>query len=119
MKWQDRAVQLRETHSWTETYKQIRREYPDIEVTDGQIRDAVRWRTRYRKKSAEPVDIHETLKKLLQKEQQLNQLTDATKCTERMVLAAIEDLKDEGIQIVETDGKYKTCKDVVPQENHF
>ena len=46
MKWQDRAVQLRETHSWTETYKAIRKEYPNLELTDGQIRDAVRWRTR-------------------------------------------------------------------------
>ena len=53
MKWQDRAVQLRETHSWTETYRQIRKEYPEIELTDGQIRDAVRW-TRKRKK---PQDI--------------------------------------------------------------
>ena len=117
MRWQDRAVQLRETHSWTETYKAIRKEYPDLELTDGQIRDAVRWRTRDRAKPKEPVDIHETLKKLLQKEQQLKQLTEATRCTERLILAAIEDLKDEGIQIVEIDGKYKICKDVVPQEN--
>ena len=117
MKWQDRAVQLRETHSWTETYKAIRKEYPDLELTDGQIRDAVRWRTRDRAKPKEPVDIHETLKKLLQKEQQLKQLTEATRCTERLILAAIEDLKEQGIQIVEQNGKYKICKDVVPQEN--
>lgn len=117
MKWQDRAVQLRETHSWTETYKQIRKEYPRLDKTDGQIRDAVRWRTRNKSKPKEPVDIHETLKKLLQKEQQLKQLIEATRCTERMVLAAIEDLKEQGIQIIETDGKYKICKDIVPQEN--
>ena len=117
MKWQDRAVQLRETHSWTETFKAIRKEYPDLELTDGQIRDAVRWRTRDRAKPKEPVDIHETLKKLLQKEQQLKQLTEATRCTERLILAAIEDLKEQGIQIVEQNGKYKICKDVVPQEN--
>ena len=119
MKWQDRAVQLREDHSWTETYRQIRKEYPEIELTDGQIRDAVRWRTRNKSKPKEPVDIHETLKKMLQKEQQLKQLTEATRCTERMVLAAIEDLKEQGIQIIETGGKYKICKDIIPQENHF
>ena len=119
MKWQDRAVQLREDHSWTETYRQIRKEYPEIELTDGQIRDAVRYRTRNKKKPQEPISIHETLKKLLQKEQQLKQLTEATRCTERMVLAAIEDLKEQGIQIIETGGKYKICKDIIPQENHF
>lgn len=117
MKWQDRAVQLRETHSWTETYRQIRKEYPEMELTDGQIRDAVRYRTRNKQKPQAQINIHETLKKMLQKEQQLKQLTEAVRCTERMVLAAIEDLREQGIQIVEIDGKYKICKDIVPQEN--
>jgi len=119
VKWQDRAVQLREDHSWTETYRQIRKEYPRLDKTDGQIRDAVRYRTRNKQKPQAQINIHETLKKLLQKEQQLKTLAEATKHSERMVLAAIEDLKEEGIQIVEQNGKYKICKDIVPQENHF
>ena len=117
MKWQDRAVQLRETHSWTETYKAIRKEYPDLELTDGQIRDAVRWRTRDKVKPKDPVDIHEATKKALAKGSTAKEIAETTGKTERLILAAIEDLKEQGIQIVEQNGKYKICKDVVPQEN--
>ena len=48
MKWQDRAVKLRESHSWGETYKIIQKDHP--ELSDGQIRDAVRNRTKGKKK---------------------------------------------------------------------
>ncbi len=117
MKWQDRAVQLRETHSWTETYKAIRKEYPDLELTDGQIRDAVRWRTRDKVKPKDPVDIHEATKKALVKGSTVKEIAETTGKTERLILAAIEDLKEQGIQIVEIDGRYKICKDIVPQKN--
>lgn len=45
MDWKNRAVQLKETHSWRETYEAIRSEYPEEELNNDQIRDAVRYRT--------------------------------------------------------------------------
>jgi biotin operon repressor len=119
VKWQDRAVQLREDHSWTETYRQIRKEYPEMELTDGQIRDAVRWRTRDKTKPRDPIDIHEAVKKALVKGSTSKEIAETTGKTERLILAAIEDLREQGIQIVEQNGKYQICKDIIPQENHF
>lgn len=45
MDWKNRAVQLKETHSWRETYEAIRSEYPEEELNNDKIRDAVRYRT--------------------------------------------------------------------------
>ena len=118
MDWRDRGATLKETHSWTELYKAIRIEYPELKSkTDGQIRDGIRYKIKKRTKPQEQIDIHETLKKLLQKEQPLKNLVEATKHSERMVLAAIEDIKDEGIQITEIDGRYKICRNVVAKDN--
>ena len=44
MDWKDRGVTLKETHSWTELYRAIREEYPELDKTDGQIRDGIRYK---------------------------------------------------------------------------
>ena len=45
MGWRDRGATLKETHSWTELYKAIRIEYPELKSkTDGQIRDGIRYK---------------------------------------------------------------------------
>jgi len=115
MDWKEKAVELKKTHSWTNTYKLIQQDHP--ELSDSRIRGAVRFKTRNEKKP--PINIHESIKKSLARECTLKDLAKLTGQTERLIMAAIEDIKDEGIQITELDGKYMICRDIIPQDNFY
>jgi len=58
-----------------------------------------------------------SLLKLLEKEQDINTLMDKTKKSKRVLMAEIEDLKDSGYNIIETNGIYSLAKLVIPAEN--
>jgi len=74
---------------------------------------------RAEKQIKEPLPLHDSIKKMLAKECSIADLANTTKQTERMIMAAIEDIKDGGIQITEIDGKYKLCRSVVTKENLY
>jgi predicted phosphodiesterase len=60
-----------------------------------------------------------SLLKLLEKEQDINTLIDKTKKSKRVLEAEMQDLTEEGFQVVCTDNKYKLLKAIVPQDNKY
>lgn len=120
MRWQDKAAELKldKGVSWSQLPHELEKIYKRSFTFD-QARTAVRRHPRYNQRNQPVEDIHSIIQKALGKEHSLESLADKTGATIRMVKAAIEDLKDEGIQITETNGKYIICRDVIPQENHY
>lgn len=60
---------------------------------------------------------NQDLLKLLDKPHTLAELVDKTGLSQRIVLAKIEDYRDEGYQINEIDGKYQLCRIVLNEQS--
>jgi len=116
MTWQDRAVELKaQGRSWTELPEILRKEFGKS-LNYNKIRSAVRRRTSKEKQDT-PEDIQSTIIGLLGKEHTLQDMAGITGQSERVIKAVLEDIKEDGYQISETDGKYKICRDIIPQDN--
>lgn len=123
MRWQDKAAELKfdEGVSWTKLPTELEKIY-GTSFNHDQVRSALRDHPRYKCKepeSQEPIDVHESIKKSLVKECTIKDLAKSTGQSERLIMAVIEDIKDEGTQITELDGKYKICRDIIPQDNYY
>jgi predicted phosphodiesterase/biotin operon repressor len=63
------------------------------------------------------LDIKEELLKALNKENNLRELSDKLKSSERVITAYIEDLKEEGYNIIEFENKFRLSKDIILTDN--
>lgn len=63
------------------------------------------------------INLQESILKDLQKPHSISNLCDRYKQSERIIRAVIEDIKEAGYQITETNGEIKLCKDIVTSEN--
>lgn len=118
MDWKDRAAQLKisESKSWNEVYSTIRSEYGS-QYNDERIRGAVRRHPLYNQKDKKQVDIKLELVKALERENNIKDLSNKLKASERVIIAYIDDLKEEGYNVIEADGTYMIYKNIIPQEN--
>lgn len=84
--------------------------------------EKVRSYYRYQHRDDEEKQIKEPIKaidllKLLDKPHTLAELAEKTGLSQRIVLAKIDDYRDEGYQINNLDDRYQLCKVIVPKEN--
>lgn len=73
---------------------------------------------RYENSLGSTLDIKSELLKLLDKEKSLGELSEKLNSSERVITAYIEDLKEEGFNIIEFDNKIKLSKDIVLMDNY-
>lgn len=114
MRWQDKAAELRldQGLGWDEVAQEITSLYGTRYAAE-KIRSAVRRHPRYKPQPA-MLEISE-----IQKETSKKALCDKHNITPRVLKATLEDWRDEGYQIQETDTTVKLCKDIVPQDNQY
>lgn len=108
MTWQERAEQAKRTCSWTETARIIRDEYfqhEDIGVIHNRVRSHLRKHGKVQPKQSEPIDLLAMLKKGAN----IDDITEKG-VTERVALAMIDDLRDQGHCIDEYGGMYVLSK---------
>lgn len=117
MKPQDYAAHLKciEGKSWTEVYRLVKERYGDMK--ESRIRSWVRNHPLYRQGKEPEFDLQEAIFNDIQKPTTIQKLMDKYNLSKRMVLATIEDLKEEGYQIEINGDEIRLCKDIVPQEN--
>lgn len=99
---------------------------------EGYTRTPEQWRTQYRlatgkshsarsatREAAQDESLLEKILTEVKKGTTIKQLSVKTGLSERIVHAALEDLKDKGYLLVDEGDRISLCKDVVPQENRF
>lgn len=117
MKWQDRAAELHaQGKSWREIAGVLEREY-NRRFESENVRGVVRRHPSYRADKPEPEDLHSTIRKLLEKPQTMGSLLERTGHSERMVKAALDDIKDAGYQVQEINDTMVISTVVIPTEN--
>jgi hypothetical protein len=126
MTWQDRAIELKKTCSWTETARTIRNEYFKNEPENA-VYNKVRAHIRRYYASdchnsqgkhtevSENCDYNEKLARLLKNGLELDEIASGLKVSERVAKAHIDDLIDNGHCIDCHDGVYTLSN--YPQED--
>ena len=108
--WRERAIELKETNSWTETAKRIRSEYfpeDDENLVYNRIRSHIR---RHAKPVPQEYKRETDITGLLKKRMSLEELSKQLGSTERVTKARVDDLIEQGVCIEETDGFYQLSK---------
>ena len=116
LSWQDKAAELRldEGIAWGKLPNILSKIY-NRDFSFDQVRNAVRQHPKYvADKKPIPLDIGK-----IQKEVGKQELCNSHNITPRILKATLDDWRDEGYQILETDDTVKLCRDIVPQDNAY
>ena len=70
-------------------------------------------------KQGNPVDIPIVLLNLLNKATPMDKICEALKTTPRVALAHIDDIRDQGYAVEESDGVFRLSRTLIPQENIY
>lgn len=116
LSWQDKAAELRldKGVSWGELPEMLYKLYGK-KFTFDQVRNTVRKHPRY-KPDKKPIPL--AIDKI-SKEVSKQALCDSHNLTMRVLQATLDDWRDEGYQILETDDTVKLCRNIVPQDNAY
>lgn len=117
--WIKKALELKNSGtSWSKLPEIINKEF-NIDKKSEQIRSALRPYLNSDKKeeTTENINPKEELLNLLKKESSLEELAKELKLSERIIKAYIEDLKEEGYNVVEADNKFSLNK-IAGMEGH-
>ena len=97
------------------SYEQIR-ERLGLRTTK-QVNHAIDRARKARQDPPPSTDLTAAIREALKRPVARGVLCDRLKISDRILTAAIEDLRESGIQVVESGGELSLCRDVVPEEN--
>lgn len=105
------AVLNEEHHTDAFTYNSVRNKLRRDPLTEGM--------EKVKAVQEQPVSLKDNVLKAIQKEQYTSVLCEHFGVSERVLGATLEDLREEGYSIVQTDKTIQLCRDILAQENIY